>query len=69
MYYLDTLIKTFEENAILCAQENETALKKYQQENPNEPIPEWFMRDFCINTALAAMCHEIDKLRISVGNK
>lgn len=63
MYDLQSLINTFEKNAILCAQENERLLKKFQEENPGEPIPEWFTSDFCINTALASMCKEILHLR------
>lgn len=69
MYELEQLIKTFQENAIICAQENEKALEKFKQDCPGEPIPEWFTRDFCINTALAAMCKEIDKLWIAIGGR
>ena len=67
MHDWQSLITTFEKNAILCAQENERLLKKFQEENLGEPIPEWFTRDFCINTALAAMCKEILHLK-TLGN-
>jgi hypothetical protein len=69
MYDLETLIKTFEENAILAAKDNERLTEQWIQENPGEKVPEWFTRDFCINTALAAMCKEIDKLWMAIGGR
>lgn len=67
MYSIEELIKTFEENGMICKKENDLLIEDFKQKNPNEPIPEWFTRDFCINTALAAICKEIDKLRIDFG--
>lgn len=66
MYSIEELEKIFRENAVLCAKENDRALEEYKANNPGEPIPEWFTRDFCINTALAAMCVAIRDLRESV---
>lgn len=67
MYDLDELIRVFKENAEICKRENERALEQFKQDAPGASIPEWFTRDFCINTALASMCQEIDKLRIELG--
>lgn len=63
MYELENLIKTFEENAILCKKENERLKDKFVEENPGDPVPEWFTKDFCINTALASMCREIQSVK------
>lgn len=67
MYSIEELIKTFEENAILCKKENDRLAQEYKEQNPGEPLPEWYTRDFCINTALAAMCKEILHLK-TLGN-
>ena len=63
MYTLDEMIRIFEENAEMAAKENEKALEDYKLICPGQPIPDWFTRDFCINTALAFMCKEIKLLK------
>lgn len=65
MYDLETLIKTFEENAVV----NDRLKEQWIQDNPGEKVPELFTRDFCINTALASRCKEIDKLWIAIGGR
>ena len=59
MYSLEELEKTFKKNALLCKQQDEKRLAEFITLNPGVSLPEWLIQDFCINTALAAMCNEI----------
>lgn len=64
-YSLEKLILTFKDAAVKGAQMNERERERFIENNPGEPVPEWFNPTFCINTALALMCEEILTLRKS----
>ena len=57
------LEKTFLEYAKMCAEQIEKDKQRFIDNNPDEPVPEWYNQDFCINTALAAMCKAIAHLQ------
>ncbi len=67
MYSIKELENIFIENAGLYQKEKDRQIKEFKENYPDEAVPEWFTRDFCINTALAAMCTEIDRLKIEIG--
>jgi hypothetical protein len=67
MYSLEELIKTFKEHAIQARKNNEELLKQFIENNPGAPIPEWCTQEFCISTALAAMCEEILHIRNKIS--
>lgn len=69
MYELDVLIKTFRLHHERSVELNKKLIREFQENNPGEPIPDPFNDDFSLPLALEAICKEIDKLWIAIGDR
>lgn len=64
-YSIDNLIKAFEEHHWKSLELNKKLAKKFQENNPGEPIPDAFTDDFSLPLALKSICQEIKNLKDS----
>lgn len=62
-YSMQEFIKIFAEHAVKGRESNVKLLKDFIENNPNEPIPEWFLDDFSLPIALKSICLEILALK------
>jgi DNA-binding Xre family transcriptional regulator len=69
-YSIDNLALNFVEHSMEIEKIMEKNIKKFEENNPGEPLPANFLNRFNICTALSVMCNEIldlkDKLSIHI---
>jgi mRNA-degrading endonuclease RelE of RelBE toxin-antitoxin system len=62
-YSIENLAATFEKHAQELDKDTEELLKKFMEEDPEEPIPKYIDNPFNLPRALCVMMKEIDRLR------
>lgn len=67
MYKLDFLIDTFLKHAEKHDKDNREIRKRFKEDAPNEPLPEYLTDDFSLPMALATICHEIENIKRDMG--
>lgn len=63
MYELKDLIEKFKQHAEQADKNQEEWKKSWEDNNPNEPIPDHYTDDFNLPKALASICQEIEELK------
>lgn len=69
MYKLDWLIDKFLDHAEKHKKSNKRLISEFIENNPNEPLPDYFKDDFNLCTALATICSEIVQIKVTVTSK
>jgi hypothetical protein len=62
MYKLEYLIEVFNKHAVKTEANRQEWMKLFQENKPEEPLPEYMKDDFNLPRALASICSEILKL-------
>ena len=68
MYSIEELEKTFLLHHKRAEKFNKELIKEFQENNPEEPLPDLFNDDFSLPLALAAICKEILQARVGKSN-
>jgi len=63
---LKSLQKIFTEHSEKYREENKSRLKRYEEDFPDEDIPEGLLNDFDLPQALAFMCKELIEINKSL---
>lgn len=62
-YTLESLIKTFSEHAFETEEARKKYMKQFKEDYPNEPLPDYMLKDFNLPLAFVCICEELLKLR------
>ena len=66
MYKLEFLLDTFLKHAEKHAKEDADMRKRFKADSPNEPIPDYLADEFNLPMALATICYDIKKIKLSI---
>jgi hypothetical protein len=67
MYTLEYLIEKFLEHEKRAEQTQKELIAQFIENNPGEPLPEWFKDDFNLPGALSSVCAEVLALKHAKG--
>lgn len=66
-YQLENLIVKFIDHANKADKSQSVLIAQFIENNPNEPLPEWFKDDFNLPMALCSICSELLNLKRKIG--
>lgn len=62
-YTLEYLSKVFSEHFVENEKERQRILKKFKEDNPEQPVPEWLNNDFSFPLAIKTIVDELLKMK------